>query len=457
MKRWILLLLTIPIFMSCSGASEGSATIESSSSYASIDQNSDQAEEELKDVAEPHASSELEEEPPILEEIITGDGIEVLNQESLCGTTEAVEKLFDSDSPTEEELENISLTINEIGRSSGRLSALASVPGTDVFLLAELSGIVRQMSFTEEGEIFLSEPVIDLSWGISQQGEGGLLGIAVAKDGSEVYLSYTDLEMKSKVIAYSLDCDTPIAGTSRELLSMQQPETNHNGGNLIIDNEGRLLIGFGDGGGADDPRDYAQDLGNWFGTILRIDPKSDIPYGIPTANPFIDQPEIEPEIIVWGLRNPWRFAIDELTGDLWIGDVGQYIVEEVSRIPESELNLGTNLGWPAFEGARRTGKVRPLEHRLPDIWYNHDDGRCAVVGGLLYRGNEIPSLYGSYIYSDWCDGIIRLAAVQEDGSVATTQTSLSVPQITGFFQGRNREVYVLGFEGGIYRLEVGSS
>ena len=175
MKRWVLLLLAIPIFMSCSGASEGSATIESSSSYASIDQNSDQAEEELKDVTEPHASSELEEEPPILEEIITGDGIEVLNQESLCEATEVVEELFDSDSPTEEELENISLTINEIGRSSGRLSALASIPGTDVFLLAELSGIVRQMSFTEEGEIFLSEPVIDLSWGISQQGEGGLM------------------------------------------------------------------------------------------------------------------------------------------------------------------------------------------------------------------------------------------------------------------------------------------
>ena len=144
-------------------------------------------------------------------------------------------------------------------------------------------------------------------------------------------------------------------------------------------------------------------------------------------------------------------------GDLWIGDVGQYIVEEISRIPQSELSSGTNLGWPAFEGGRRTGKPRPSEHTLPDIWYNHDDGRCAVIGGLVYRGKEIPSLYGSYIYSDWCDGRIRLAAVQEDGSIVTTQTSLTVPQITGFFEGRDHEVYVLGFEGGIYRLQAGSS
>ncbi|MDG2211178.1 MAG: PQQ-dependent sugar dehydrogenase [Acidimicrobiales bacterium] len=420
-----------------------------------MSQNLDQTEEESEDSEELDASSELEEESPITEEISTVEGDEVPAEESLCGKTEVIEESSDSGSPTEEELGSVSLAINEVGRSSGRLSALASIPGTDVFLLAELSGIVRQMSVAEGGEISLSEPVIDLSWGISQEGEGGLLGIAVAKDGSEVYLSYTDLDMKSKVIAYTLDCHTPIAGTSRELLSMQQPLTTHNGGNLVIDNEGRLLIGFGDGGGADDPMDYAQNLGNWFGAILRIDPKSDIPYGIPVENPFVDQSEIKPEIIVWGLRNPWRFSIDEVTGDLWIGDVGQYIVEEVSRIPQSELSSGTNLGWPAFEGGRRTGKPRPLEHRLPDIWYNHDDGRCAVIGGLVYRGTEIPSLYGSYIYSDWCDGRIRLVAVQEDGSIATAQTSLLVPQITGFFQGRDREVYVLGFEGGIYRLEVG--
>ena len=457
MKRWIELLMVIFVFTGCSGTSEESVTNENSGPYASMSQNLDQTEEELEAATEPNTSSELEEEPPIPEEVSTGEEGEVLDEENPCGETEVVEELIDSGSPTEEELESISLAINEVGRSAGRLSALTAIPGTDVFLLAELSGIVRQMSVTEGGGILLSEPVLDLSWGISQEGEGGLLGIAVAKDGSEVYLSYTDLDMKSKVIAYTLDCHTPIPGTSRELLSMQQPSTNHNGGNLVIDNEGRLLIGFGDGGGADDPLDYAQDLGNWFGTILRIDPKSDIPYGVPAENPFVGQSEIKPEIIAWGLRNPWRFAIDEANGDLWIGDVGQYIVEEISRIPQSELSSGTNLGWPAFEGGRRTGKPRPSEHTLPDIWYNHDDGRCAVIGGLVYRGKEIPSLYGSYIYSDWCDGRIRLAAVQEDGSIVTTQTSLTVPQITGFFEGRDHEVYVLGFEGGIYRLQAGSS
>ena len=236
---------------------------------------------------------------------------------------------------------------------------------------------------------------------------------------------------------------------------MEQPYRNHNGGHLVVDAQGRLLIGFGDGGLWEDPHDNAQDLGTWLGAILRIDPRGDAPSGIPAENPFVGDPKALDEILLWGLRNPWRFALDPTTGDLWIADVGQNTVEEVTRIPAADIDLGLNLGWPAFEGDLRTGRTEPDEHRPPDLTYERTAAAGSGIGGVVYRGEAIADLAGTYVFGDYCDGRIRLAAIQPDGSVAVRLTELTVPLLASFAEDGFRNVYALSLAGGMPRRGAG--
>jgi len=329
--------------------------------------------------------------------------------------------------------------------------ALVAVPGTDVLLAAERPGLIRTLTPDADGTFLVGDPVLDLTHLVDVRGEGGLLGMAISPSADELYLSYTDHDLTSHVIAVPLDGLEADPEGRRTLLSLEQPYPNHNGGHLVVDPEGRLLIGFGDGGLWDDPHDNAQDLGTWLGTILRIDPLGDAPSG----NPFVGDPDALDEILLWGLRNPWRFALDPTTGDLWIGDVGQNAVEEVTRIPAADIDLGLNLGWPAFEGDIRTGRPEPDEHRPPDLTYERTGESCSVIGGVVYRGEAIPDLVGTYVFGDYCDGRIRLATIQPDGSVAMRLTDLTVPVLVSFAEDGARNVYALSHAGGVHRLDAG--
>ncbi|MBC8365599.1 MAG: PQQ-dependent sugar dehydrogenase [Actinobacteria bacterium] len=333
--------------------------------------------------------------------------------------------------------------------------ALVAVPGTDILLVAERPGLVRTLTPDDDGTLIVGDPILDISHLVDVRGEGGLLGIAISPSGGELYLSFTDHYPTSHVLAVPLDGLEADPDRQRTLLSLQQPYRNHNGGHLVVDPEGRLLIGFGDGGDREDPHDNGQDLGTWLGTILRIDPQGGTPYGIPAENPFIGDPEALDEILLWGLRNPWRFAFDTTTGDLWIADVGQDAVEEVTRIAAAEIDLGINLGWPAYEGTLRTGRPEPAEHRLPDLTYERTAEACSVIGGVVYHGDAVPDLAGAYIFGDFCDGRIRLAAIQPDGSVATRLTELTVPLLASFAEDGFRNVYALSLAGGVFRLGAG--
>ncbi|MGH9273412.1 MAG: PQQ-dependent sugar dehydrogenase, partial [Acidimicrobiales bacterium] len=243
----------------------------------------------------------------------------------------------------------------------------------------------------------------------------------------------------------------------RELLEVEQPATNHNGGNLVLGPDGYLYVGLGDGGGSGDPDGNAQDTEQLLGKILRIDPEGgtdDDRYAIPAGNPFADGEEGAPEVWLFGARNPWRFSFDTLTGDLWVADVGQNEWEEISLLPSTggfDAGRGANLGWDLMEGNHEFEGENPPGAILPVHEYSHDDG-CSITGGFVYRGTDLPELQGSYLFADYCASDLR--AIQVDGSTVIDERSwdLSLDQAQSFGQDDDGELFVLLASGPLLKL-----
>ena len=231
---------------------------------------------------------------------------------------------------------------------------------------------------------------------------------------------------------------------------MEQPYANHNGGQILFGPDGFLYVGLGDGGSAGDPKGHGQNTGTLLGTILRLDVSSlDAvgSYAIPADNPFVGVEGARPEIWAYGLRNPWRFTFDSETGDLWAADVGQNALEEVDLV-----RAGLNYGWKIMEGDEcfsRSCDTRGLE--LPITVYGRDDG-CSITGGYVYRGGRLPSLYGAYVYGDYCSG--KIWALRYDGSRVTESIQLADTslRISSFAEDADGELYILDLEGEIYRF-----
>jgi glucose/arabinose dehydrogenase len=242
------------------------------------------------------------------------------------------------------------------------------------------------------------------------------------------------------------------------LLTVPQPQPNHNGGQLAFGPDGYLYLGLGDGGGADDegrghaPGGNAQSLGTLLGKVLRIDPTEGAgrAFSIPDDNPFAAGGGL-PEIYVYGLRNPWRFSFDRATGDLWIADVGQNAVEEVTRLAPEDA-AGANLGWNRYEGSQRYLGDDVDDVVMPVVEASHDDGNCSITGGYVYRGREIPSLRGWYVFTDYCNGAIRAAKVRSDGRVRVRDLGVTLPSVSSFGEDADGELYVLSQTDGVHRL-----
>jgi glucose/arabinose dehydrogenase len=293
--------------------------------------------------------------------------------------------------------------------------------------------------------------------------EQGLLSMAFApdyRDSRLLYVYYTGTDQNQRVVEYEASVDGSAADpdSARELLVMDDFASNHNGGLLLFGPDGRLWIGTGDGGESDDPARNGQDLAQLLGKILRIDPRrdGDEPYSIPEDNPYLDRPEAEPEIAVNGLRNPWRFSFDRLTDALWIGDVGQNELEEIDSAPfdqvvgrDSELNFG----WSAFEGSRRFNQDQSAPGARPPVLEYPLDGTCAVTGGPVVRDPELSSLYGRYLYGDYCQGELR-SFTARPGEPADDDRGLGVqvPLLSSFGQDARGHVYAVSLEGPVHRL-----
>ncbi|MCZ7534910.1 MAG: PQQ-dependent sugar dehydrogenase [Acidimicrobiia bacterium] len=241
--------------------------------------------------------------------------------------------------------------------------------------------------------------------------------------------------------------------TRRELLRVEQPFANHNGGNIAFGPDGMLYIGLGDGGSAGDPEGNGQDLGTLLGKILRIDPRpsGNAPYSVPNDNPFASDADARAEIWMYGLRNPWRFSWDRVTRDLWIGDVGQNEWEEIDFAPAGEQGL--NFGWNAREGAHDFEGSVPDGVVDPIYEYSHADGGVSVTGGFVYRGTAIPELAGAYVFADFAQG--DLIVVKQDDGVLTDERDLGVNAgaVSTFGEDSSGELYVADISGRALRLD----
>jgi glucose/arabinose dehydrogenase len=362
-------------------------------------------------------------------------------------TTEAREA-----SPSTGSLADVTVRLDEVATLDAPI-ALVQRPGFDQLVVAERGGTVRVV---DGGRV--SDPIVDIAGETTTDGERGLLGIAFSPDGSHLYLSYTDERGDSRLDEWATgpgiaDVD---AASRRNVLSIDQPFPNHNGGDIVFGPDGDLYYGLGDGGGAGDPDGRAQNPDELLGKILRIDPRpsGDDPYRIPADNPFAGGGG-RGEIWITGVRNPWRFSFDQQTDDLWIGDVGQNTQEEVDRLTPQQAR-GANLGWDRLEGDLPFEGEPPPGAISPVFTYGRDEG-YSVTGGYVYRGSAIPGLAGAYVFGDYGAGVVRALTVQ--GTEVTAERSLGVEtgpaSLVSFAQDADGELYVLSLDGPVYRLVPG--
>jgi uncharacterized repeat protein (TIGR03806 family) len=298
---------------------------------------------------------------------------------------------------------------------------------------------------------------IDISGRVTYGGEQGLLGLAFHPDYANngfVYLSYTGQGtngLESRVSRFKLNGQVLDPNSEQIVLRLDQPYSNHNGGQIAFGPDGYLYIGFGDGGSGGDPQGNGQNTGTLLGAMLRIDVGDGTSgtYSIPPGNPFVSGGGA-PEIYAWGLRNPWRWSFDSQTGELWVGDVGQNAYEEIDK-----LEVGKNYGWNIMEGLHcysPSSGCNQAGLTLPVAEYDHTQG-VAVTGGYVYRGTEVPALQGLYIYGDYGSGKIW-ALVQGNNQYSAMQLIDTAYYIPSFAQAHDGELYVLDMGGAIYKIQA---
>jgi glucose/arabinose dehydrogenase len=282
---------------------------------------------------------------------------------------------------------------------------------------------------------------LDIRGRVVSGGEQGLLGLAFDPRYATnrfVYVNYTDTSGDTRVVRYRTNGTRAIPSSARRLLFLDQPYSNHNGGGLAFGPDGFLYVGTGDGGAGGDPENRAQNMQSPLGKMLRLN---------------VRRPGSAPEIVGLGLRNPWRYSFDRLTGDLYIADVGQGAVEEVSYTPRTSPGL-ENYGWDLFEGSRRFEQkaAGPGELVFPVYEYGREEGNCTVVGGFVYRGKARPAERGRYTVGDYCSGIVWSFRVASGKAAGVRVEPFRIPDLTSFGEDAAGELYATSLAGVVYRI-----
>jgi glucose/arabinose dehydrogenase len=363
-----------------------------------------------------------------------------------------------------EPLEGLELTVVATGLEN--VTAIAAPRGDERVFVVEQEGRVRVI---KDGEL-LDEPFLDIAPFVTTEGlEQGLLGLAFHPrfaDNGKFYVSYTNRDGDSRVEQYVASDGADVADVvaAVEILAIDQPHEYHNGGGLEFGPDGYFYVSLGDGGGVGDTYGNGQRADTLLGTVLRIDVNAAEPYAIPPDNPFVEEGGA-PEVWAYGLRNPWRVAVDPVERTVYIADVGQADTEEVDIVALEESGL--NFGWPVVEAedcfesddkGGNTGDITECDDfgfTPPMVTYSHRDG-CAVIGGPVYRGQAIPELYGHFVYADWCRGWVRSLRYEE--GVVTDETDWSddigdVGRIVAVGSDGFGELYVGTDAGIVYRID----
>lgn len=327
--------------------------------------------------------------------------------------------------------------------------------GSGRLYILEQPGTIR----VAENDSVLPRYFLDIRDRVGSSGsEQGLLGLAFHPNfpqDDRLFVYYTDSSGDTVISSFSLSKDDPSIADARSeevLITVDQPYPNHNGGQLAFGPDGYLYIGTGDGGSAGDPHGNGQSIGTLLGKILRIDINTPGAYTIPPDNPF-SEGEGLPEIWAYGLRNPWRFSFDRLTGDMYIGDVGQNLWEEIDFLP-AENPGGANFGWNYFEGSHSYLPAPATEISMisPLFEYEHEYG-CSVTGGYVYRGSLLEDFYGVYLFGDYCSGNVWGLIKTPDGQVLSNLLFTNVGRITSFGEDESGEIYLVDHAGFIYTLK----
>ncbi len=331
--------------------------------------------------------------------------------------------------------------------------------GDGRLFVVEKPGVIRIIDSSRQ---VVASPFLDIRARVGDNGsERGLLGLVFHPDYAEngyFYVNYTNVAGDTRISRFSVNASNPDAaeaGSEVILLAVDQPFANHNAGDLAFGPDGYLYIGLGDGGAAGDPVNAGQTRQTFLGKMLRIDVDQGEPYAIPDDNPFAMTDETLDEIWALGLRNPWRFSFDRLTGDLWIADVGQEAWEEINLQPADSPG-GENYGWRCYEGDfpyNTADCAAASSFTYPVFSYSHNVG-CSITGGFVYRGTDFPDLEGIYFYGDYCTGdIFGLQANSGGGWQSQKLADFQDFDLVTFGEDYRGELYAGGLSGRILQIK----
>lgn len=332
--------------------------------------------------------------------------------------------------------------------------------GDSKLFVTELKGVIKILN---ANGIINSTPFLDINSKVSDSGgERGLLGLAFHPNYSTngfFYVNYINNAGNTIIARYSRTNETTANETSELIiLTINQPASNHNGGDMHFGSDGFLYIASGDGGGAGDPNNNAQNLNSLLGKLLRIDvdnTSNGNNYAIPSTNPYLNDGNANTlaEIWAYGLRNPWRFSFDKTTGDLWIADVGQGVYEEINMT--AATNSALNYGWRCYEGANHAYNTTgcPLESTTtrPIAEYSHSGNgvfKCSITGGYRYRGTQYSNFTGLYFFADYCSGEIGVLEYNSSNWLMTFPKQYNNKGWSTFGEGYNGELYIAGINSG---------
>ena len=348
------------------------------------------------------------------------------------------------------------LQLVEVARGLARPVLLVAAPGDPRKRLFIVEQHVGRIRFLENGKL-APKPFFEIDRKLSTGNEQGLLGLAFhpdyAKNG-RLFINYTAADKDTHIVEYKVSAANPDAvdmATRRELVEIDQPYSNHNGGHVVFGPDGKLYTGMGDGGSAGDPLEAGQNPKMLLAKILRID---------------VDAAQPAPEIVHMGVRNPWRFAFDAKTGALYIADVGQNLWEYVFAVRHTD-GVKHNFGWNVVEGSHcyNARACDKSGFTLPVAEYSHDDG-CSITGGFVYRGKALPELDGRYFYADYCTGLLRSFVWTPDPSAEKApgwvrehwnwkraiDRNAVLSQVSSFGVDHDGELYIVMLTGSIYKL-----
>lgn len=357
---------------------------------------------------------------------------------------------------------------------------MAQAPHLKLTLFASISNIVTDIRNAGDSRIFVVDktgtiyvldsagnvnpkPFLDITPKVnSSDNETGLLSLVFSpgyKTDGFFYATYVDSINYEHIVRFHVSkSDSSVADSTSEtnVLTVYHPYSSHFSGELQFGHDGYLYIGLGDGGSGGDPGNRAQNLDSLLGKILRID-VSNLPYSIPPSNPFVNDSNTRAEIWAYGLRNPWKFGFDRITNDLWIADVGQERYEEVD-FQKANNGGGENYGWHCYEAdSVYVAGCAVFDYIFPVYFYPHGTDGCAVIGGYVYRGALCSSLFGEYVFSDLCSGILRTMVKNDSGTFTETDIAQGDQgEYNTFGQDEYGELYVGEGDGEIFKISDSS-